>query len=70
VFNVSSLFLDDGEIAPTIKVFVFYVNDSCNNLVNFDYLKIALLVFVPFEREFITFPKVVRDKFIFFNYYK
>lgn len=50
-----------------MKVFVFTVNDYCNNRVSLDSRNAATVAFLPLESEFITFPKVVKDKFIFFN---
>jgi hypothetical protein len=41
--------LEDGEILPTIKVKVFAVNESCNNLVNFDYRNAGIL-FPPLDK--------------------
>lgn len=65
---VSSIFLKEGDKFPIIKVNVFSVNDDCSSLVNFDYLKAATLLY-PADKEDITFPKVVNDKFIFFSYF-
>lgn len=53
-----------------MKVFVFIVKDYCNNLVSLDSRNAATVAFLPLDKEFITFPKVVKDKFIFFNYCK
>lgn len=70
VFKVYYLFLEDGDIAPTMIVFVLPTRDYWRSLVNFDYLKMEKFLVAPFEREFITLPRVVRDKFMFFSYYK
>ena len=51
-----------------MKVNVFSVNDCWSNLVNFDYLKAAILLY-PADKEDMTFPKVVNDKFIFLSYF-
>jgi hypothetical protein len=50
----------EGEIFPTITVYVFPVNDYCSNRVNFDYLKAAML-FAFEDSEAMTFPKVDKD---------
>jgi hypothetical protein len=63
---VSSILLIEGDILPTINVKVFPVKESCNNLVNLDYLKEATL-FVLLDKLAITLPSVVKDWFIFFN---
>jgi len=65
---VSSIFFEEGERFPKIYVKVFSVRDDCSNLVNFDYLKAATL-FYPEDKADITFPKVVKDKLIFFSYF-
>ncbi len=51
-----------------MKVFVLIVKDYCNNRVSFDSRNAATVAFLPLDKEFITFPKVVKDKFIFFSY--
>ena len=60
MFIVSSILFDEGDILPTIKVYVFPVKDYCSNRVSFDYLK-AATIFVFEDNEAITLPKVVND---------
>ena len=60
VFIVSSILLADGEIFPTINVYVFPISDYCNKRVSFDSLKAAIL-FVFDDNEAMTFPKVESD---------
>lgn len=50
-----------------MNVFVFMVNDYCKRRVNFDYRKAATFAFLLLDNELITFPKVVKDKFIFLS---
>lgn len=64
------MFLDEGEIFPMMNVFVFIVKDYCNNRVSFDYRKAATVAFFPLDKAFITFPNVVKERFMFFNYCK
>ena len=61
--------LEEGEMLPTIKVYVFPVRDYWSNRVNLDYLNAAIL-FAFDDKEAITFPSVVNDWLIFFNYLK
>ena len=70
VFIVSSMFLVEGEILPIINVFVLPTNESWSNLVNFDSRNADLSLESPLDKDFITFPKVVKDKLIFFNSYR
>lgn len=63
------MFFDDGDIVPKTNVLVFPIKDSCSNLVNLLYRKTAVFLTGPFDRLFITFPKVESDKFIFFSSY-
>ena len=67
---VSSMFLDEGEMLPMMNVFVLMVRDYCKSRVSFDSLKAATLDFFPLESEYITLPKVVKDKLMFFSYCK
>lgn len=60
VFIVSSILLADGEIFPTINVYVLPIRDYCNKRVNFDYLNAAIL-FVFDDNEAITLPNVDND---------
>ncbi len=46
---VSSMFLEEGDMLPIMKVLVFMVNDYCNKRVSFDYLKAAMFVFFPLD---------------------
>lgn len=68
VLIVSSIFLEEGERLPKMKVYVFPVRDYCSNLVSLDYLKAATAFLSPLERAKMTFPKVVRDRLIFLSY--
>lgn len=70
VFKVSSLFFDDGEIVPIKTVLVFPTNDSCSRRVSFDYLKMDKFLVSSFDSILITFPKVVKDRLIFFSSFK
>ena len=63
------MFLIDGEMFPIIKVKVLPVRESCSKRVNFDSLKEATVLLL-LDKLAITFPKVVRDWFIFFSYRK
>lgn len=60
---------DEGEIFPTIKVYVFPVKDYCKSLVSFDSRNAAILLVFE-DSDAITFPKVVKDWLMFFNYWK
>lgn len=53
------------ETVAIIAVFVFPPNESWRSLVNFDYLYGGMDF--PVAKDPMTFPKVVRDKLIFFN---
>ena len=70
VLMVSSMFFEEGDMFPMIKVFVLMVRDYCRSRVSFDSLKAATLDFFPLESEYITLPKVVKDKFMFLSYCK
>ena len=70
VFIVYSKFFEEGDILPIINVLVFIVKDYWSNRVNFDSLNAATLDFLVLDKELITFPKVVKDKLMFFNYSK
>lgn len=50
VFMVSSMFFEEGEIFPIMKVFVLIVKDSWSSRVSLDSLNAATLVFLPLER--------------------
>lgn len=67
VLSVSSLFFEEGDIAPTMNVLVFPISDYWSKRVSFDYLKIEEFLTDPFDKALITFPNVVKDKLIFFN---
>lgn len=69
MFIVSSILFDDGEIFPTINVYVFPVKDYWSNLVSFD-SRNAATIFVFEDNEAITLPNVVSDWLIFFSYWK
>ena len=50
VFMVSSMFFEEGEMFPIMKVFVLMVKDSWSSRVSLDSLNAATLVFLPLER--------------------
>ena len=64
------MLLMDGEIFPTINVKVLPVKDSCKSLVNLDSRNAGTPLDLVEDRFDITFPKVVKDWLIFFNYWK
>lgn len=67
VLIVSYTFLDEGDIAPIMKVFVLPSKESCKSLVSFDSRKKVVFLYGPFESEYITFPRVVNDKLMHFS---
>lgn len=62
--------MDDGEILPIMNVWVLTVKDYCKSLVNFESRKGATVFLSLLESANITLPKVVKDKLIFFNYWR
>lgn len=64
VFRDSSKQNDLVVIVAIITVKVLPPNESCKSLVNFDYLNGGLFLSLKHD---ITFPSVVKDKFMFFN---
>ena len=69
VFIVYYIFLAEGDRLAIINVFVFPVSDYWSKRVNFDSLKAPDIFLSPLDRAYITFPKVVKERFIFFNYF-
>ena len=67
---VSYLFFEDGDIAPIINVLVLPINDYWSRRVSFDSLKIDEFFTMPFESSLMTLPRVVKERLIFFNYYR
>lgn len=63
------MLLAEGEIFPTIKVKVFPVKDYWRSRVSFDSRKAAMLLVFE-DNDAITLPNVVKDWFMFFNYWK
>lgn len=63
------MLLAEGEIFPTIKVKVFPVKDYWRSRVSFDSRKAAMLLVLE-DNDAITLPNVVKDWFMFFNYWK
>ena len=52
-----------------MKVRVLPVSDYWSSLVSFDYLKAPVAFFLsPLESAYITLPRVVRERLIFFSY--
>ncbi len=50
-----------------MNVYVLPVNESLRILVSFDSLKAPEAFLSPLDRAYITFPRVVRDKLMFFS---
>jgi len=67
VLIVSSIFLAEGDKFPKIKVKVLPVRDYWRSRVNFDYLNAPAAFLSPLDSAKITFPKVVKERLIFFN---
>lgn len=63
------MLFDDGEILPTIKVYVLPVNDYWSNLVSLD-SRNAATIFVFEDNDAITLPKVVKDWLMFLSSWK
>ena len=63
------MFLKEGERLAMMKVRVLPVSDYWSSLVSFDYLKAPVAFFLsPLESAYITLPRVVRERLIFFSY--
>lgn len=70
MLKVYYLFFEEGEIAPTMIVFVFPVKDSWRSRVSLDYLNMAVFFEGSFDKELMTLPRVVKDKLMFFSSYR
>ena len=67
MFIVSYTFFDDGEMFPMMKVLVLPIRESCKIRVNLDSLKDDLNFVSPLDKDFITLPRVVRERLMFLS---